>query len=1061
MTLRPLSAAVMLALCSLAAGANANDLRRPYIVQLADKPVASYNGGVGGMAATQPLPGQRLDLASQDVNAYSSYLAQKQSTVQAAVANAPILYNYSVVLNGFTAMLTDDEARQLMVRSDVASVSADTPRQMDTTYTTRFLGLEKDEGLWNQLGGKAGAGENVVIGVIDGGVWPENPAFADRIDSNGRPTFDSGAAIAYDSPPASWKGSCQSGEGFTAANCNNKLIGAQYFDSAFRALTQYSAHWSEFRSPRDSIGGDAVNGGHGTHTASTAGGNSGVDAVVNGVNLGLASGMAPRARIAAYKVCWTYNAATETSGSRNGCFSGDSVAAIEKAVLDGVNVINFSISGSTSLTDPVEQAFLHAANAGVFVAASGGNNGPSNSVGHPSPWVATVAAATHNRAFQAEVTLANGARYTGASLNQVVLPSAPLVSAERAGLSSASATLVSLCFSKATNNGRAVLDPVKVAGKIVTCTRGTNSNTDKSLAVYEAGGVGMVEIDNGAGPVAEAHAVPTVHVSAADGAKIKTYASQSGAMASIGKFVIGASATPAPVVAGFSARGPNRYDASVLKPDLAAPGVDIIAGAVPLLTQQQRAGIVDGIWTPPAAWASYQGTSMATPHVAGIAALLHQEHPAWNPAMIKSALMTSATDTYPDTIASGDTRGILPFGQGAGQINPNGAADPGLVYDIAPADYKRYLCGLAVSTNCADGSLMGLGLNLPSISAANIIGAVTVTRRVTNVGAAAATYTAQVAVPGFDAVVSPATLDIAPSETKSFDVTLTQTSAATNVWQFGKLIWSDGTHVVRSPITARAGKSISAPELVTANRAAATRIVSVLTGFAGKMGVVYGGLKEIVKTADSVVQAPLHSVDSITQAQTACRARARGVRVTQVAIPSGTLLARFELSDRDTGAGNGIDDLDLAVLNSAGSLVAYSSNNGANELADLATPTAGTYSVCVIGYASANGSTTEYALSSAIVGAGDRNGNFRAVAPSQVYKGSTASLGVSWSGLEAGKRYAGAIQMLDASGAAAAITKVLVETNNPVPAVEPVTRPGRLDMAAEPAPEPDPEPAAP
>ncbi|QJD98765.1 S8 family serine peptidase [Massilia forsythiae] len=1045
MKLRPLSAAVLFVLSSLALNASADDLRRPYIVQLVDKPVASYNGGVNGLSATQPAPGQRLDLASQDVSIYNTYLVQKQSTVQAAVPNAPILYNYSVVLNGFAAMLTDDEVLQLKARGDVATISADTPRQMDTTYTTKFLGLEKDGGLWSQLGGKARAGENIVIGVVDGGIWPESPSFADRVDSNGKPTFDNGGTIAYDSPPSTWKGVCQTGEGFTIANCNNKLIGAQYFDTTFRSLPQYSAHWSEFRSPRDSIGGSVGNGGHGTHTASTAGGNNGAEAYLNGIDMGAASGMAPRARIAAYKVCWTYNAPAEATGGKNSCFTGDSVAAIEKAVVDGVNVINFSISGGTSVTDPVEQAFLHAANAGVFVAASAGNDGPSNSVAHISPWLSTVAASTHNREFQADVVLANGAKYTGASLNTTPLPNAPMITAEQAAVAGANATLVSLCYSKASNNGVAVLDPAKVAGKIVTCTRGTNARVDKSLAVYEAGGVGMVEIDNGAGLVAEVHSVPTVHVSAANGAAIKAYAAQSNASASITKFIIGSSATPAPVIASFSSRGPNRYDGNVLKPDVAAPGVDIIAAVTPGLTQDQRANIINGTFTPPSAWASYQGTSMASPHVAGIAALLRQEHPTWSPAMIKSALMTSATDTYADTIASGDTRGILPFGQGAGQINPNGAADPGLVYDIAPADYKKYMCGLAASTDCAAGSLQSYNLNLPSISVGSILGAVTVTRSVTNVGASAATYNASISVPGFTAVVSPASLTVAPNQTKSFTVTLTRTSAATNVWQFGKLTWSDGTHVVRSPITARASKPIAAPAMLTSDRATSSRAISVSTGFSGKMTSIYGGLKEITKAADSVAQAASGTVDTTAQIQAACKNGIAGTRTTSLAIPNGSLLARFELFDRDTGSGSGDDDLDLAVLDSSGTLVGYSGHAGANELVELTAPAAGNYSVCVIGYAAANGNSTSYALSSAVVNATDRLGNFRVMMPATVYPGSAASITASWSGLAAGKRYAGLIELLDNTGTVAATTEVLVETNNPVPVAEPVERAKRPD----------------
>ena len=1046
MKMRPLSAAVALLLAGFAASVQADDLRRPYIVQLADKPVSSYTGEIAGLPATQPAPGARLDVDSTDVQLYSDYLGQKQQIVRASIADAPVLYNYSVVLNGFAALLTDDEVRALQLRSDVAAITPDTPRQVTTTYTSRFLGLDKSDGLWTRLGGKTKAGENIIIGIVDGGIWPENPAYADRVDADGKPTFDNNGTLAYDAPPARWKGICQPGEGFTVAACNNKLIGAQYFDATYSTVGK-TTHWTEFRSPRDSIGGNVGHGGHGDHTASTAGGNSGAEAIVNGVNLGPVSGMAPRARLAAYKVCWTYNDATDATGGKNSCYTGDSVAAIEKAVVDGVNVINFSISGGTSVTDPVEQAFFHASNAGVFVSASAGNDGPANQVAHISPWQATVAASTHDRELQSDVILGNGNRYTGASMIVNPLPAAPMITAEQAALPGSSANSASLCYSSTWTSpdwtvAKPSLDPAKVAGKIVTCTRGTNDRLDKSKAVKEAGGVGMVLIDNGAGLVGEVHNVPTVHVTAANGAIIKTYAASQGASASMTKFVTGTSSVKAPVVASFSSRGPNRYDGNQLKPDLAAPGVDIIAAVTPEMTPAQRADVVNGTAAPMNAWASYQGTSMAAPHVAGIAALLKQQHPDWTPAMIKSALMTSATDTFADTQA-GDLRGTLAFGQGAGHINPNGASDPGLVFNAMQADYQKYLCGLGVSSNCAGGSIAGYNLNLPSIAVGNVLGTVTVTRTVTNVGASAATYTPGGSMQGFSMSVSPATLVLQPGESKSFNLTLTRTNAANNTWQYGSLRWSDGAgHVVRIPVVARSGQPVIAPGLIASTKASGMKTLSVTTGFTGTLGSAFGGLKEITKTNDTVAQAPAGSVDNAAQMQTACRASINGVRVTNVTIPTGTLLAQFELFNRDTEGGNIANgtDLDLAVLNPSGTVVAYSGNGGSNELAALNAPVAGTYKVCVAGWKAANGASASYALSSAVVTSSDRGGNFKVLMPAKVYAGSAASLTASWSNLATGKRFVGALQLKDTAGAPAATTVFQVETNNPIPLGEPVDR---------------------
>jgi subtilisin family serine protease len=704
MKLRTLNAAMLLALAASAShGAQAAEVRRPYIVQLADAPLASYTGGVAGISATRPAPGQRLNLAAQPVQQYSDYLQQKQASAQAIVGSAPILHQYKLVLNGFAALLTDAEVRQLKASGTVIDIAPDEPRHLLTSFTPTFLGLDKPDGLWSQLGGPEHAGEDIIIGILDGGVWPENPSYADRVDNNGKPTFDHNGALAYGAAPQGWQGTCQTGEGFTAAHCNNKLIGARYFDASFQAFLQETgeiAAWSEFRSPRDSIGGDAGSGGHGTHTSTTAGGNRGVDATSGGLYGGTMSGIAPRARLAAYKICWSFLNIQSPTLSQASCWTGDSLQAIEQAVADGVHVLNYSISGGGTVNDPVEKAFLHASNAGIFVAASAGNAGPANTVAHISPWLTTVGASTHNRFQKADVTLGNNAVYAGASLNQTPLhKGTPIIRAQDAGLAGADAAALELCYTADNNDGHAVLDPAKVAGKIVTCQRGGNNRVDKSLAVKQAGGSGMVMIDAGDDLIAEGHWVPTVHVTAEDGAAIAAYAARQTGVASISKFVT-TTKGEAPVMANFSSRGPNLFDANVLKPDLTAPGVRILAGVTPALTPEQRANLVNGTEVPPLAWALYDGTSMSSPHVAGVAALIKQRHPDWSPSAIKSALMTTAYDTLPDGLFEPEA-GVLPWAQGAGHIDPTKASDPGLVYTVNATDYRKYLCGLGDLTQTA------------------------------------------------------------------------------------------------------------------------------------------------------------------------------------------------------------------------------------------------------------------------------------------------------------------------------------------------------------------------
>ncbi|MET0319219.1 MAG: S8 family peptidase [Duganella sp.] len=1047
MKLRPVSAAVALllsSLCGLAAQAHADDIRRPYIVQLADKPVSSYTGGVNNIPATKPAKGLRLDLNTAAAQSYSRALVQKQQSVKNIIPAAPILHEYKVVLNGFAAMLTDAEVRALKANTNVAAISADTPRQPLTSFTPTFLGLDGPGGLWQQLGGKDKAGEDVVIGVIDTGIWPESPSFADRVDSNGKPTFDNSGTLAYNAP-VGWQGTCETGEGFTVAHCNNKLIGARYFIDGFRAAA-VGVHWSEFISPRDSIGGPVGSGGHGTHTASTAGGNNGVAATIgDNVALGAISGMAPRARIAAYKICWTFPDSNAPAGG-NGCWGTDAAAAIEQAVIDGVDVLNYSISGGTTPDDPVEQAFLHASNAGVFVAAAGGNDGPANAVNHNSPWLTTVAAASHARLLRATVTLGNGASYQGASLNNHALPaSTPIVRGLDARAANADADAARLCFSSVAAGGPG-LDPAKVAGKIVTCVRGTNDRVDKSLAVKQAGGVGMIMIDDGNGLVAEIHSVPTVHVSAADGAAIQAYAAAAAPKAALSVFRSDVS-TNAPMIAAFSSRGPNSIDADQLKPDLAAPGVEILAGVTPALTPEQRDNIVNGTFRPAPAWAFYQGTSMATPHVAGVAALLHQQHPTWSPAAIKSALMTTATPTFKDA-QGGDLRGAAPFGQGAGHINMTGsmvhpadgkaynrggAADPGLVYDAGATDYKRYLCGAGVASECGDGTLVSYNLNLPSISLGSVAGTVEVKRTVTNVGASEATYTGSITLPGYSAVLSPTSLKLAPGASASYTVRVTRTTAPNAEWQYGDVTWTDGAHVVRAPLTARNVRQLSAPEIVTSTRASSAMLLTVLPGFTGRLGTVAAGFKEVtIGPLETVGKAQIAlGGDVVAASVAACRANAPGTKLIPMTVPADTITAVFETFDRDTGSKGG-DDIDMVVLNPNDGMAAYSLRTFANEQVVLNSPSPGTYRVCVIGFAPANDVSTEFRLSSAIVTRGDTLGNLK-VGAGRVTAGTVATLTASWSGLPAGKRYFGGVQYLDPAGLIATSTALQVETNDPVP----------------------------
>ncbi len=1017
--------AVAIGLLALAVGVGAQTAaKQTYIVQLADPPAATYAGGIGGLAATRPGVGGRLNASSAQVQAYVKYLAAQRAATLSTLGNPKVLHNYSLSFNGFSAQLTLAQAQALKTSGRVLSVTPSVLHKADTTRTPGFLGISAPGGLWSQLDAASRniKGEDVIIGVIDTGVWPELASFGDSVDGAGNPVpYNVSGTKAYGPPPAKWHGTCVTGPGFTAAMCNNKLIGARFYGDAWLANAAASGGAytlspnQEYLSPRDGAG-------HGTHTSSTAGGNSGVAAVMDGVSAGTMSGIAPRARIAVYKALWTAN----TTPTNDGGWNSDILAAIDDAVADGVDVINFSVSGTkTDFLDPVEIAYLNATAAGIFVAASAGNSGPGNQVAHMSPWLTTVAASTHDRYTAANVTLGSGDVFNGPSYQGSGVPSTPLIRSQDAGiapyasLSTADKTALLRCYNAADRaslggSANAALDPVKVAGKVLVCIRGGNVLVNKADSAKSAGAVALI-IQNtpttAATQILQPYVIPTVHLAASAYPTVNTYAAGIGATASFSPG-IQVPGVVAPVMADFSSRGPNIADPNILKPDVTAPGVDIIAGYIATLTQAQHDALAAGSYTPPANAASLQGTSMSSPHVAGSAALLRQLHPTWSPAAIKSALMTTTTGVK---LASGapDTDR---WGYGAGHIAPNGAGDPGLVYDLASADYGKFLCGegllppAGIGTCAALGSVTASNLNLASITAANVPGSLTLTRTVKNVGPATATYIANWTLPGWNVTVSPASLTLPSGGTQTFSVTVVkQVATPLNTWSFGTLGWSDGTHTVASPLSARA-IGFSAPAEVSDTRPGGkgSKVVSIVSAYDGSLTVEPTGLVPATRVAAKVTTGATQCFDTV--------------------VGAGAQLARFQLFNADTQGGGAGTDLDLEVFNGpggTGTSVGASGTSTSDEVVKLSNPAAGTYSACVTGYATPAGGAS-YTLSSWVVGPAGGTQTLKAAAPSNVYAGGSASIGLGWS-VAAGKRYLGNLNYYDNTANLIGSTAVFVD----------------------------------
>ncbi len=724
--------------------------------------------------------------------------------------------------------------------------------------------------------------------------------------------------------------------------------------------------------------------GHGSHVASIAAGNNDVDATIEGVSFGGISGVAPAAKIAAYKACFVGADPLDTADDI--CVGSDLLAAVEQAVADGVDVIDYSVGGGAAATGWAADdiSFYNAAVAGVFIAVSAGNTGPGPStVGQRgAPWYTTVAAATVP-AFEATVQLSTGWDAVGVS---VTVPSgapltAPVVYAGDAGL--AGSADAHLCYLGS-------LDPVKVSGRIVVCDRGTNPRTEKSQEVADAGGVGMILANVAPDSVdSDFHSVPTVHIDAADRAALLAELSASpGATATlIGENVTGVQVAT-PQIAGFSARGPSLDDAGdILTPDVAAPGVAILGAGQDTSTGRPT-------------WDIASGTSMAAPQVAGLAALYLGANPDATPDEVKSAIMTTAYDT----VHADGSADVDPFAQGAGYIDPRRALQPGLLYLNGPAEWAGFLQGQGrADTDALE--LEGSEINLPSIAIGTLTQQQTVTRTLT--ATRAGTYRATASIPGVAVTVRPSTLEFAgPGDTQEFAITMTGRTAPAEVWATGFLTWTgeDGT-VVRSPLAVKPA-TVDATALVTADGITGSIPVSVVPGVSGDVPLHVAGLAPVQLLVDADDSVPGHSGDGDS-------GDANGNASWLVEIPSASPLAQFTLQASDDS------DLDLYVYRVAGPTDStydarwVPATRSGDEQVTLENPTAGTYLVVV--NVGAAGEETTWDLTSAVVASGGTGSLSSTTDGLDASAGRDARYTLTWAGLQPDTRYLGVVTYGDSA----------------------------------------------
>ncbi|XP_016491507.2 subtilisin-like protease SBT5.4 [Nicotiana tabacum] len=725
-----------------------------------------------------------------------SFLGSKEKAKDA------IFYSYKRHINGFAAVLEDDQVEEIQRHPSVISIFLNKARKLHTTHSWEFMMLEKNgvvhpSSLWK----KARFGQDIIIANLDTGVWPESESFSDE---------------GFGPIPSRWKGICQNDNTTAGFSCNKKLIGARYFNKGYIASGgNVSASMSTVRD----------NDGHGSHTLSTAAGNIVHGARVLGVANGTAKGGSPHARVAAYKVCWP-----PVDGA--GCMDADILKAFDTAIHDGVDVISVSLGGTPSdyLEDGLAIGSFHAVKNGIVVVASAGNDGPdSGTVTNVAPWIITVAASTLDRNIQNSVQLQNGLLLKGTSLSKPTTPEEnfyPLISAAQAKAANASTNDAIRCK-------KGTLDPKKVKGKILACLRGETALIDKGHQAALAGAVGMILCNNkttGSEIFAIPHVLPAIHVNYTDGVQVFEYiASSKDPRAYITTPETVLRTKPAPFMASFSSTGPNSVTPQILKPDVTAPGVDIIAA------YSEAANPTEEDYDKrKTSFNMISGTSMSCPHVAGVVGLLKSLHPDWSPAAIRSAIMSTARtrdNTGNPMRDETEKDKATQFNYGAGHMRPNRAMNPGLVYDLTVNDYLDFLCSLGYNqknitkfsgTRSTYQCHKKHGLNLldfnnPAITIPNISPSapVTITRTLKNVGSPGV-YAANVRLPRrmFSVSVEPSVLMFDHiGQEKSFKLTIEvkDAKAVKDGYVPGELLWTDRLHYVRSPIAVASLSDIKKP----------------------------------------------------------------------------------------------------------------------------------------------------------------------------------------------------------------------------------------------------------
>ncbi len=787
------------------AGVDAQAAQTSYIVILSDAPVASYRGGVAGLEAiprrtTAPRAG-RLDVASAQAKSYAAYILNKQVSTEAQLSSkfgraVVASHRMQHAINAIVLELSADEARQVGAMPGVRFVEAYREYEQDTDLGPALIGAPP---VWT--GTNPGAtsqyrGEGMVLGIIDSGINFESPSFAATGPVDGHIHVNPLGAGTY-------LGTCASGQ-VDAGRCNDKLIGGYDFVCNFSGVAQCTAANS-----REEPGFGDTNG-HGTHTASTAGGNT-RDAAYQSNTLRI-SGVAPRANIIAYDVCYT-----EISTGRGLCPNVSTTAAINQTVADGiVDAINYSIGGGVDpWLEGTSLAFLGAVDAGIFVAASAGNAGPlPNTMGHHEPWVSSTAASQTGRAGFSLSMSVTGPAPVPANLAPILISAGTGGVAFSTTIPGTTPIRISAGIDTA-SDGCAAYPANTFAGAIAVIRRGTCSFAIKANNASAAGAVAMVLANNQAGvilPSVPGTTIPVFSVTQAQGDALRNFG-QTNSTTATATIVFPPVSTPnvADALGSFSSRGPaGTYN--LLKPNVTAPGVNILAAVSPTAAVTGSPNVVE----------LYSGTSMASPHQAGAAALVRQVRPSWTAMEVASALAMSSTTAV---LLEDEITAANPFARGSGRIRVDRAVNAGLVLNETQTNFN--------AANPASGGNPAT-LNIASMANRSCFQSCTFTRTVRNTRSTSATW--NFVLQGLTGTVSPASATIAAGGTQTLLITIDSSSIAANAAaNFGSLELREPT----GPSSFDATTALSMPIMVAVQPPAmsaptgiATTVAATRTGSA-------------------------------------------------------------------------------------------------------------------------------------------------------------------------------------------------------------------------------------